>query len=100
MTEQEKQDLLNDVKDYLHITWNDEDDAINKMISRAIVYFQNIIGEVDFVNDGDARQLLLDRCRYVRNHVGEQFEDNFRSEIMRLQFKHYESSESDDDETT
>lgn len=101
MTGQEKQDLLKDVKEYLHITWDDEDEALEKIISRAIAFFKNIVGDkVDFVEDEDARQLLLDRCRYVRNYASEEFEDNFSSEITRLQFKYYVPSESDDDEAT
>ncbi|RHW38705.1 phage gp6-like head-tail connector protein [Lysinibacillus yapensis] len=90
MTEQEKNDLLNDVKSYLRITWNEEDEDLSKMIDRNIAYFKTVTGsDVDFVNDGQNRQLLLDRCRYVRNHAVEEFEENFRSEIMNLQFRLY-----------
>lgn len=89
MTEQEKQDLLKDVKSYLRITWDDEDgENILPMIERAIYYFKSVTGtDVDFVNDGQNRQLLLDRCRYVRNHAVEEFEENFKSEIINLQFR-------------
>lgn len=89
MTDQEKSDLLSDVKNYLRITWDEEDkDIIAPMIDRAISYFKSITGtDVDFVNDGQNRQLLLDRCRYIRNQVVEEFEDNFRSEIINMQFR-------------
>jgi len=90
MTEQETTDLLNDVKNYLRITWDDEDDDLTKMIERAKSYFKSLIeADIDFVNDGQNRQLLLDRCRYMRNHAIEEFEDNFRSEIINMQFRHY-----------
>lgn len=86
MTEQEKMDLLNDVKNYLRITWDDEDADIQKMISRSMAYFKSVTGaDVDFVQDEQARQLLLDRCRYVRNYAAEEFETNFLSEIINLQ---------------
>lgn len=90
MTEQEKDDLLKEVKSYLRITWNEEDEDISKMIERAISYFKSITGvDVDFVKEGQNRQLLLDRCRYMRNHVVEEFEENFKSEIINLQFRLY-----------
>lgn len=90
MTEQEKADLLSEVKSYLHITWDEENPEIQKMIDRAISYFKSIVGQdVDFIEDGQNRQLLLDRCRYVRNHAVEEFEENFGSEIRNLQFRYY-----------
>ena len=56
MTEQEKNDLLNDVKNYLRITWDDEDADIQKMISRSMAYFKSVTGaDVDFVQDEQAR---------------------------------------------
>lgn len=86
MSEQEKITLLQDVKNYLRITWDEEDEDVSKMISRALAYFKRKTGHtIDFVKDEDARQLLLDRCRYVRNHMAEEFEDNFLSEILSLQ---------------
>ncbi|MBD7946411.1 phage gp6-like head-tail connector protein [Psychrobacillus sp. Sa2BUA9] len=94
MNELEKKDLLNEVKSYLRITWNEEDPDIQKMIDRAISYFKSIAGtDVDFVDDGQNRQLLLDRCRYMRNHVIEEFEENFKSEIINLQFRLYKVAE-------
>ena len=100
MTEQEKKDLLSEVKSYVRITWDEEDEDLSKMIERAISYFKSITGEdVDFVNDGQNRQLLLDRCRYMRNHVVEEFEDNFQSEIINLQFRIYKVVEDIKDGT-
>lgn len=100
MTEQEKEELLADVKQYLNITWDEEDDDIQKMIDRSLSYFKSITGqEVDVVEDGQNRQLFLDRCRYVRNRVVEEFEQNFQSEIINLQFRLY-TLEEDGDATT
>lgn len=100
MTEQEKKDLLSEVKSYVRITWDEEDKDLSKMIERAISYFKSITGQdVDFVKDGQNRQLLLDRCRYVRNHVVEEFEDNFQSEIINLQFRLYHVVEDTADGT-
>lgn len=100
MNEQDKVELLNEVKNYLRITWSEEDDDLSKMIQRAISYFKSVTGtDVDFVTDGQNRQLLLDRCRYMRNHVIEEFEDNFKSEIINLQFRIYKVVEEIEDGT-
>jgi len=100
MNEQEKVELLDEVKNYLRITWHEEDADISKMIDRAISYFKSITGtSVDFVQDGQNRQLLLDRCRYMRNHVIEEFEENFQSEIINLQFRIYQVVEEIKDGT-
>lgn len=94
MTDQEIDELLDDVKNYLRITWDEEDEYIFKMIKRAIAYFKSITGaDVDFVSEEQNRQLLLDRCRYMHNHVIEEFEENFKSEIINLQFRLYEVTE-------
>ena len=100
MTEQEEKDLQSEVKSFLRITWDEEDEDIAKMIDRAISYFKSITNvDVDFVNDGQNRQLLLDRCRYMRNQVVEEFEENFQSEIINLQFRLYQIVEDTTDDT-
>ena len=99
MNEKEKDELLNEVKNYLRITWHEEDADISKMVDRAISYFKSITGTDDFVEDGQNRQLLLDRCRYMRNHVIEEFEENFQSEIINLQFRIYKVVEDIKDGT-
>lgn len=83
--------LLNEVKSYLRITWNEEDGNISNMINRAVSYLNEKAGvTIDFDLDQLARQLLLDRCRYVYNHVPEEFEDNFLSDINSLQLRYVE----------
>ena len=85
MAEQEKTMLLNAVKNYLRITWDEEDAELAEMIDRGIAFF-NIRGiNVNFAEHKVAQQLLLDRCRYVRNYKAEEFENNFLSDILNLQ---------------
>lgn len=81
-------DLLNDVKNHLRITWNEEDAHITSLIDRAKAYFKSVTGaDLDFTVEGQAKHLLLERCRYVYNRSAEEFENNFRHEIMNLQFR-------------
>lgn len=80
--------MLQEVKSYLKITWNDEDNYLQGIIIRGIEYLQDLTGTaLDFGVDGQPKSLLLDYCRYSYNNAIEYFEENFQSEILRLQLK-------------
>ena len=77
--------LLNNVKDYLKITWDDEDNNLQGIISRGKNYLQDLTGtELDFEVEGQPKSLLLDYCRYAYNNALEYFEENFHKELRRL----------------
>jgi len=76
------------VKDYLKITWNDEDAAVNDLIVRGEKKLEELVGaELNFETEGQARSLLFDYVRYAYNNASEYFEENFQREILRLQLK-------------
>ena len=78
--------MLDKVKDYLKITWTDEDTAINDLIDRGKEKLEELAGAApDFESEGLARSLLFDYCRYAYNNASEYFEENFQKEILRLQ---------------
>lgn len=78
--------MLEAIKSYLKITWNDEDGAITGLINRGKAKLQELVGaELDFEQEGEARSLLFDFVRYAYNNASEYFEENFREEILRLQ---------------
>jgi len=80
--------VLQAVKDYLKITWDDEDASLQAMIERGKAYLNDLTGtELDFDTDGQPKSLLLDYCRYVHNNASEYFEENFASELLRLQLQ-------------
>lgn len=77
--------MLQDLKNYLKITWDNEDDYLNKIISRGQAAIEDLVGsEVDFENNEPAKTLLLDYGRYYYNNAVEYFEENFISQIVRL----------------
>lgn len=79
--------MLQEVKEYLKITWDDEDSYIQGIINRGKDYLNNLTGtELDFKVEGQPKALLLDYCRYAYNNALEYFEENFHKEIVRLQF--------------
>jgi|BioPla2DNA2_1021312.scaffolds.fasta_scaffold18680_2 hypothetical protein len=78
--------MLQKVKAYLKITWDDEDTAITDLITRGKKKLEELAGaEPDFDTEGLARALLFDYCRYAYNNASEYFEENFQKEILRLQ---------------
>lgn len=78
--------LLKDVKEYLKITWDDEDDSLQGIISRGQANLQELTGtQMDFEQEGQPKSLLLDYCRYAYNNALEYYESNFQREILRLQ---------------
>lgn len=79
--------LLAGVRSYLRITWDDPagDETLAGIIARGKAYLDDIAGAaLDYVTEGNARQLLMDYCRYVRAHAFDQFPVNFRSELIAL----------------
>ena len=80
--------MLQKVKAYLKITWDDEDTAITDLITRGKKKLEGLAGaELDFDTEGLACSLLFDYCRYVYNNASEYFEENFAGEILRLQLQ-------------
>ena len=78
--------MLQEIKDYLKITWNDEDVTIQGSIDRGQSNLNELVGaELDFLTEGQARSLLFNYCRYDYNNAVEYFEENFQREILRLQ---------------
>jgi len=80
--------LLQEVKNYLKITWEEEDAHIQGIINRGQAYLNVLTGaELDFEAEGPPKTLLLDYCRYVYNNASEYFEENFARELLRLQLQ-------------
>lgn len=80
--------MLQELKDYLKITWTSEDAYLQKIIDRGKEYLKDLTGtNIDFESEGQAKSLLLDYCRYYYNNAIEYFEDNFQKQIVRLQYK-------------
>ncbi len=81
------EELLQDVRNYLDITYEDAegDKKLIGIIARGMKHLDEIAGkEQDYQPEDQPRALLLDYCRYARNNVLELFEENFRSELIAL----------------
>ncbi|MFW2500162.1 hypothetical protein [Clostridium diolis] len=88
MSEEELNILLQDVKDYLHISWDDEktDKSLTGIIKRGMTRLINIAGvaTLDFKEEDLPRTLLFDYCRYANSQALEMFERNFQGELLSL----------------
>lgn len=77
--------LLDDVKNYLDITWIDErtEKKLKMMIENGIKYLDQKSGVVNnYTVAGRARTLLLNHVLYEWNKALDDFYVNYRSEIV------------------
>lgn len=79
--------MLQELKDYLRISWDDEDTLLEATIVKGKAYLEDITGVTLDLEQTREKSLLLDYCRYSYNNASEYFEENFKSELLRLQLK-------------
>lgn len=80
--------LLGIVKNYLQVPWSDEetDRRYTVMIEGAEAWLDEKLGPgSDYLAPGNARTLLLERCRYERDGALDVFPENYRSLIIAEQ---------------
>ena len=95
--------LFDAVKLYLGITWSDPDTDTNVagILARAQTKLCAYAGveSLDFADGTDEQQLLFDLCRYVYNNASEDFEDNYRADLIMLRAKYNTEAMTDESET-
>lgn len=80
--------LLDDIKIYLDITWDDEqtDRRITGLIEDGMAYIDDKLGEAgDYLSPGYPRTLLKEYVRYARDAALDVFENNYQSLILAMQ---------------
>lgn len=81
----EKGSILQDVKIYLGITWDSDDEKISGILKRGAARLESIAGvPLNFDEEALPRDLLFDFCRYGNSQALEMFEKNFSAELTRL----------------
>lgn len=79
--------LLEDVKNYLDITWKDDatDKKVEEYVRSGMKYLNDRAGYcIDYSWPGDGRTLLMDYARYVRDGALDVFENNYRHILLAL----------------
>ena len=93
--------LLDTLKLYLDITWNDPhtNDKLSGILARAQTKICAYAGtDVEFPDGSEELQLLLDLCRYIYNNASEDFEENYLPDLLMLRAKYRVEAMPDEDE--
>ena len=87
MADDKDNKLLNEIKNYLEITWDDSlgDEKIRGMVKRGMAAISGKIGECNFYEETQEQALLFDYVMYARAGEIPQFWQNYRDEIISLQ---------------
>jgi hypothetical protein len=96
--------LIDTLKTYLDITWDDEhtNSKLSGILARAQTRICAYAGnaELEFADGSEEQQLLLDLCRYVWFNVPENFEENYRHDLIMLRAKYQTEAMQDETEQT
>lgn len=85
MTDERIKSIVEAAKLNLRIDWNDDDPLIQFKVKRSFKYFEGITGaDLTFADDSAETELLLERVRYDWNNALDDFENNYKSEILAL----------------
>jgi hypothetical protein len=82
-----KDDLLKEFKDRMHFTHSSEDNSLKRLLSLSYSALTSMVGTFDIDVNARARELVLERTRYVYNEALEFFNTNFSSEISSVQLE-------------
>ena len=83
--------ILEELKARLRITEDEDDlDLLRPILKKGIAKINNIVGaDINYEEDDEAGEILLEYGRYAYNNAGEYFETNFSTELIRLQIKYF-----------
>lgn len=80
--------MLNELKNYLNISWQDEliDNKLTQLVNESKAVLNHLMGvDLDYEQDQEAKELLFNRVRYAYNNALDEFEKNFAQVILRKQ---------------
>lgn len=82
------QELLENVKTVLDVTWSDTatDNRLKLLTQSGMAYLNDKLGTpADYSQPGYPRTLLFEYVRYARDEALDVFENNYRSLILAMQ---------------
>lgn len=92
MTEEIPEELFEDIKNFLDITWEmnaGEKEKLSGIIKRGMNYLEGKIGECNFDKDTQEKELLMNYCMYARAGQVSEFVNNYLGEIISLQINRW-----------
>ena len=84
-------DLLQELKDKLNITWNEEETnrKLESIIEDAKLILNYKLGAtIDYSEAGLEHNLFLNYCMYVYNNCSNEFDINYLNEIYQIRQKY------------
>lgn len=84
--------LLNEVKNFLDITWElsvGESEKLSGIIERGKAYIEGKVGACNFEDSTQEKELLMNYCMYARAGQIHEFMSAYKSEIISLQMKNW-----------
>lgn len=87
--------ILNEMKDYLHVVSDDDDNNLKSLSKTAHSTLIRWCGSFDLDND-EGKQLVFDYVRYMRAGASEYFYPNFKSQIISFGFSLMEVPSDDE----
>lgn len=102
MADEKDKTLLDEVKNYLDITWEDAlgDQKLMGMVQRGMAAIKGKIGECDFYGETQEKALLFDYVMYARAGEIATFWENYKSEIISLQISRKVDAYAENEEGT
>ena len=87
VSEQELEELLEDIRNYLDVTWDDPKGDLKRkgMITRGMAALSGKLGECDFLGETQERTLLFQLVMYECSGELTQFWTNYKNDIISLQ---------------
>lgn len=79
--------LLDELKNRLHITMNDDDNNLLELIRVGYQVIQMYCGEFDIIENNFGKNLVFEYCRFARNGVTEHFYDSYVQDLVVLGFE-------------
>ena len=92
MTEEIPEELFEDIKNFLDITWEmnaGEKEKLSGIIKRGMNNLEGKIGECNFDKDTQEKELLMNYCMYARAGQVSEFVNNYLGEIISLQINRW-----------
>lgn len=86
------EELLEDVKNFLDITWEmelGEKKKLSGIIERGKAYLKGKIGQCNFEEETPEKDLLLNYCMYARAGQVDELVKNYKQEIIALQIHNW-----------
>jgi len=99
LTDERVEVIVDYLKENLGIDWKDDDKLLTRKIKTSMAYFDRKTGvKLTYEDNSPELELTLERARYDWNNALDDFENNYKSEILSLIMDAALSQEPEEDD--